>query len=517
MDRGEYRPVQICGPGIRSDYRIDGLSDSGITVEYQQFLQRCSPEQNDPGVYLWLRAGAGAMPASLALRAGPGAAATCGATPIDVPERTLLPDAVLRPAARDGSNAWLLEINAPAGVTFGQACDRRLAFPRNERWPDLTLLNPSELARSRLSRGVPTVPVACTSRRIRAVVSVSGQQRFPAKVIIDGVSGADGLPVEAVTYATLPEPGWSTAMPPDAARYISVDGYRTRYFEAGRGEDTIVLVHGGQPDPVSPTAEFWQQNVPELAQNFRVIAFDMLGCGLTDNPRTPDDYLHYYERLPAHLYGLIQALGLKRVHLVGHSQGGWPVLRVALDHPEVIKSVVSVDSVMAPFAGPSGNKAVSRFAYLLMNVTPPQGPTVESLMREQVLAAETWNNLSWPRTKERLAFARLPKLTEAKLGLQAVRMSPGHPVFRELRRQALADLEAGRLRVPHLLMWGYQDLLAPIDLGLQFMQIASHGPAPTQFVVINRSGHSPQFEHPEKFNAAVLSFVSQYRSRRTGD
>jgi len=515
MDRGEYRPVLICGPGISSDYLIDGLSDADVAVEYQQFLRRCSPEKSDPGLYLWLRAGARALPASLSLRDSSGKASTCGVTSIAVPDRTLLPDAVLRPAVRDDGNAWLLEISAPDGVSFSRACERKLAFPRDRQWPDLTLLSESELARSRLRRGVPKMPMSCTNDRIRAVVSVSGQQRFPAKIIAYGVSREDGRQVEAVSYATLPEHGWSTAMPPEAARYISVGGYRTRYFEAGRGEDTIILVHGGQPDPISPTAEFWRQNVPELARNFRVIAFDMLGCGLTDNPRTPEDYLHYYERLPVHLYGLIQALGLRRVHLVGHSQGGWPVLRVALDHPEIIKSLVSADSVMAPFAGPSGNKAVGRFAYLLMHGTPPQGPTVESLMREQFLAAETWNNLSWDRTKERLTFAQLPKLAEAKLALQAVRMSPGHPAFRELRRQALADLEAGRLEVPHLLVWGYQDSLAPIDLGLEFMEIASHSPAPTELVVINRSGHSPQLEHPEQFNAAVLSFASQYRSRRS--
>ena len=228
----------------------------------------------------------------------------------------------------------------------------------------------------------------------------------------------------------------------------------------------------------------------------------------------PDDYLHYYERLPAHLYGLIRTLGLTRVHLVGHSQGGWPVLRVALDHPEIVRSVVSVDTVMAPFGGASGNKAVSRFAYLLMHGTPPQGPTVESLLREQVLAAETWNNISWSRTEERLKFAQLPKLTEAKLALQSIRMSPGHPAFRELRRQALADLEAGKLKVPHLLVWGYQDSLAPFDLGLEFLKIASHSPAPTGLVVINQAGHSPQLEQPGQFNAAVLSFVSQYRAAR---
>ncbi|MDH4022825.1 MAG: alpha/beta hydrolase [Gammaproteobacteria bacterium] len=515
MDRGEFRPVLLCGQGIPVDYRIEGLAEAGISVEYQQYLDRCSPELNEPGIYLWLRAGARATSASLSLRDASGGTPACEVMPVAVPDRTLLPDASLRLVSRDGSNIHLLEISAPSGVSFSQACESGLVFPADRQWPDLALLTQDELTGSRLRRRMPTTPMACTTDRISAIVSASGEQRFPAKIVIRGVSTADGRQVEGVSYATLPEPAWSTAMPASAARYIDVDGYRTRYFEAGRGEDTIVLVHGGQPDPISPTAEFWRQNVPDLATSFRVIAFDMLGCGLTDNPRTPEDYLHYYERLPLHLYGLIRALGLTRVHLVGHSQGGWPALRVALDHPEIVRSVTSVDTVLAPFAGASGNKAVGRFAYLLMHGTPPEGPTVESLMREQLLAAETWNNLSWRRTEERLEFARLPKLGEARRALQAVRMSPGHPAFRELRQQALADLEAGQLKVPHLLVWGFQDPLAPFDLGLEFLKIASHSPAPTQLVVINQSGHSPQLEHPGQFNAAVLSFVSQYRSPRS--
>jgi pimeloyl-ACP methyl ester carboxylesterase len=510
MDRGERRPVLVCGAGIPPGYVIEGLADAGFTIEYRQFLKRCAPDLSEPGLYLWLRAAADARPARLTIRDGTGGSAVCENLQIAVPDRELLAPARLEPLANGGRNAYLLEVATPAGSRSGVSCASVLEFPPGKPWPQLRLLTPDEVARAQKYAGVAAVAPLCERHRMQSLVEVTGEQRLPAKVVVRTGAGRTTPRREAIAWAALPDPAWYAAMPGSAARYVDVDGYRTRYFEDGDGDDTVILVHGGQPDPVSPTAESWRQNFPGLAAGFRVIAYDTLGSGLTDNPRTADDYLHYYERVAGHLYGLIKALGLQRVHLVGHSQGGWPVLRVALDHPEVVSSVVSVDSVMAPFGGKSGQSAVSRFGYLLLHVTPAEGPTVASLLREHLLSAATWNNMSWSQAELRVPFAQLEKLAEARAALQAVRMSPGHPAFRELRRRALTDLEAGLLRVPHLLVWGYQDPLAPVDLGLEMLRIASHSPAPTQMAVINEAGHSPHLEQPGQFNAIVASFVRQY-------
>jgi len=66
-------------------------------------------------------------------------------------------------------------------------------------------------------------------------------------------------------------------------RTIEVDGIRTRYFDAGVGKP-LVLIHGGQYGLLY-SAYSWSSVFRILSTRFRVIAFDRLGMGFTDNPK----------------------------------------------------------------------------------------------------------------------------------------------------------------------------------------------------------------------------------------
>ena len=88
-------------------------------------------------------------------------------------------------------------------------------------------------------------------------------------------------------------------------RFVDVDGIRTRYFSAGDGEP-VVLVHGGHFG-LRSSAEDWELNVERLARNHRVITYDKLGMGFTDNPADPDDYT--IEAQANHLAGLLEESG----------------------------------------------------------------------------------------------------------------------------------------------------------------------------------------------------------------
>src|SRR5262245_52250046 len=72
------------------------------------------------------------------------------------------------------------------------------------------------------------------------------------------------------------------------AKFVDVNGIRTRYFEGGTGEP-LVLVHGGQW-PSTASADGWAPIFDHLAANFHVYAFDKLGVGYTDNPKTDADF-----------------------------------------------------------------------------------------------------------------------------------------------------------------------------------------------------------------------------------
>jgi pimeloyl-ACP methyl ester carboxylesterase len=92
-------------------------------------------------------------------------------------------------------------------------------------------------------------------------------------------------------------------------------------------------------------------------------------------------------------------------------------------------------------------------------------------------------------------------------------MSPGHPYFQGLRAGALEEMAAGKLQVPHLVVWGRNDPMADYDTGLKFFDIAAASAARTELRVINHAGHSPMVEYPEIFNEAVIGFCGDYRSQ----
>ncbi len=129
-----------------------------------------------------------------------------------------------------------------------------------------------------------------------------------------------------------------------------LDGLRLHYLDEGRGPATA-LIHG-----LGGFAESWRHNIPELARHGRVIALDLPGSGRSGKPRRA----YTLEFLARALEGLVRALGLDRVRLVGHSMGGHGALTCALRHPDRYRSVSAFAPVVAPSQVPWGRKAFTR-------------------------------------------------------------------------------------------------------------------------------------------------------------
>ena len=99
---------------------------------------------------------------------------------------------------------------------------------------------------------------------------------------------------------------------PFRSREISLDGHRYHYVDEGQGEP-LLLVHG------NPTwSFFWRELILRLRGQYRVIAVDHIGCGLSDKPQ------QYPYRLQQHidnLARLVCKLDLREVTLVAHDWG----------------------------------------------------------------------------------------------------------------------------------------------------------------------------------------------------
>src|SRR5688500_8662752 len=92
-------------------------------------------------------------------------------------------------------------------------------------------------------------------------------------------------------------------------RWIDVDGVRTRYYEAGRG-DAVVFVYGGNfgTSDSASSAYTWSLNWRSLSRTHRVVIPDKLGQGQTGNPERDDDYTMH--AVVQHLASFVRALAL---------------------------------------------------------------------------------------------------------------------------------------------------------------------------------------------------------------
>lgn len=127
----------------------------------------------------------------------------------------------------------------------------------------------------------------------------------------------------------------------------SVDGLDVRYCEEGKGPP-VVLLHGAS---LGSSADVWARNLPALAAHgLRVIAPDLPGFGGTDNPQ--DHSVGYRRRF---VVAFLDALGLERAALVGHSQSGRVVVDIAFSHPQRVSHVVvlGTGSLLPPLTGDS--------------------------------------------------------------------------------------------------------------------------------------------------------------------
>src|SRR5918997_5645632 len=107
-------------------------------------------------------------------------------------------------------------------------------------------------------------------------------------------------------------------------KFVTVQGLRTRYLEQGEGPPAILL-HGAS---LGSSADVWRRNLGPLAEGVRVVAYDQPGFGLSDDP--PDWGLGFRTSF---ILAFMDALGLDRASLVGHSQAGAMAARLAPPPP----------------------------------------------------------------------------------------------------------------------------------------------------------------------------------------
>ncbi len=283
--------------------------------------------------------------------------------------------------------------------------------------------------------------------------------------------------------------------------YVEVDGIRTRYLEAGRGE-ALLLVHGGHFG-MSVNANDWDLNIKGFAENFHVVAFDKVGCGLTDNPKRDEDYV--IGTMVQHAYEFLKAMKIKELHAVGHSRGGYVVTRLALEHPELVKRLVIVDSgtLMTP---PNP----------IYNEWDRQSALIEDIRERQRYRAAA-NSFGNGHITEEFVTMRVKVETSSKTRVAVKKMEAGLKIrFEEdliaEQKKTHGWIQEGGIKAPTLIIWGADDPSAKLDpVGFAAMRLLFSSIPRCQMHIFNRAGHCSFREHPDAFVAVVTAFIRSFR------
>lgn len=272
---------------------------------------------------------------------------------------------------------------------------------------------------------------------------------------------------------------------PSDAKFVDVNGVRTRYFEDGNGPH-LVLFHGGG---ISSSAEDWSLVFHQFSQRFHVVAFDQLGLGYTSKPE--NDF-----SLPArvkHAISFIEVCGIEGAHLVGHSQGGYVATRVALDSPKMARSLVMEDSGTTAPMGNFGNDG--KLSPVVIYSHTPQ-PTKE-----------------WVRGLYEMVVYDKGKITDEYVDQKfRVAMESGNLESTRERGKLSENLEDRKkldvserladLKIPVLVIWGRQDSFAPLFRGMKLLELIPN----VDMHIFDKSGHIPMLERTEEFGNLVSSF-----------
>ncbi|MBL8471579.1 MAG: alpha/beta fold hydrolase [Rhodocyclaceae bacterium] len=258
------------------------------------------------------------------------------------------------------------------------------------------------------------------------------------------------------------------------------------YNDCGEGAETVVMLHGSGPG-ASGWANFNRNVEPLVAAGYRVILMDCPGWSKSDPIVCTGSRSELNGRA---LKGLLDAIGVDKVHIIGNSMGGHSAVAFALANPARVGKLVLMGGGTG---GPSQFVPMPTEGIKLLQGLYRE-PTIENLKKMMAVFVFDTSSLT-----EQLYQARLDNMMSRKDHLENfVKSLTVNP-------KQFTDYgpRLGEITAPALVIWGRDDRFVPMDIGLRLIW----GMPNAELHVFNRCGHWAQWEHADKFNRMVLDFL----------
>jgi 2-hydroxy-6-oxonona-2,4-dienedioate hydrolase len=292
------------------------------------------------------------------------------------------------------------------------------------------------------------------------------------------------------------------------AKFVDVNGINTRYYDQGSGEP-LLLVHGGPWEGTS-SANDWSRNIGALAKEFRVLAPDRLGNGLTGNPGRADEADFTMAGQIKHLINFIETMDVGPVNIVAHAEGGIS-LYLAVERPDLVKSLVLFSSnIAAPDVGDDRHEeAIAACPW------ETYGQEIGPWMDELICRYESLSYADPDLNDEFIIALQTMNLNSKVQWTRFYRDGGAGAPFRanvdEWRDAMHARIFNGDLNIPVLLIWARDDPTYPLERSMALYDIlAEHNPS-VQTLIMNDAGHYAFREKPDEFSFVVIRFINAWR------
>lgn len=271
------------------------------------------------------------------------------------------------------------------------------------------------------------------------------------------------------------------------SRFLKINKYNIHYIVCGEGAP-LLLLHG-----LNIGLGQWHSNIAELAKHFKIYAPDLPGSGLStnvnyDNLNIEMDFVDVIE-------AFITKLNLKNINLMGHSLGGWIILKLALKSNN-IKKIILVDSLGFSNYVPWKHKLISIYAvakFLSRTFAKPTKKKVEDFI------------YSFTYAKQNIKEEFINYFYEA------ISFHGNHPFmlinrltrFFKIRKELLLVNELHQIKNPTLIIMGDKDRLIKLKHVEKNYKLIPNA----KLEIFLNTGHTPFIEKSDKFNQLVINFL----------
>jgi haloacetate dehalogenase len=291
-------------------------------------------------------------------------------------------------------------------------------------------------------------------------------------------------------------------------------GYESRFTETSAGKifariggtgSPVLLLHGYPESNV-----MWHRLAPLLADQYQLIIPDLPGYGQSDAPEGGPKHAPYDKRSMAWaMIELMEQLGHKQFAIVGHDRGGRVAYRLALDHPERVTKISTLDIVPTweMWSGLNAKRAMKVFHWTFL---AQPFPLPEMLIGKAPVEYLEWKMLAWNGKGENSVFDPRALDHYRAAFAQPARL---HATCEDYRAGQTTDFEyddadrkAGRkIAAPFLALWGTSGIPAagesPLDVWKRWAMNVSGKPI--------QCGHFLPEEAPQETAAELLPFLAK--------